>query len=700
MLPTVADGGVVSSTSPVVSFRRVPAVVSQLDEVLFAPGGWFALSVGNERVPGVVVASLAAGLGLVGQGPVASLVGRLRPGFRVVDVDVEGLQGHAIAEEVAGWCRGRGLWVLVRPSGGADGRTHVFVAAVDHVAALEEFVAEVRAAYKVSRSRVDVRVMVRPLSAPHRTGVETRPLGSVSAALADLLRRSPTVVARQPSAASRAASSVPLVPRRRRHEDLPAVWQTFLETGARPRLEEVEGKDYSRSTFEAMATSAMVRAGWTVEEAWAAVQAAHPLAMDHARRSQQRWVRHVWNRAVAADNQAPAPALVPDVKVAAAIDAARARLRAMAWNIPTRQRPALLRVGYAVLDRMERTNSLRVPVPERDLVLDTGIKDRATIRTQLRRLHRGVGFLDTTTFIPTARATSSFEFEIPPQPHVGGGVPQILPPRSHTPLPQRLPLDLPAAAWVMATVMALAPGREWTIGDLVEECQLVDRSGGQASIKRIRLAREALAGLARAGVVACRSTGGWVFVPSLVADLRERDDTWSDVLEQVASERREYRAGNTGGWQVARAAAIKRDRARQRAWWTGLAPIDRAARQTEYAIRFARWSVEDQHRFKVVAAQRSICEGTSPAARHQQWLYAMAPDDLGLVVVERAARFAALPQPLQVAYVRAWEAYRHDFDVPRGTWQVRSRRGEQSVPVQDLLTPSATLSGKASGLGD
>ena len=78
MLPTVTDGGVVSSTSPAVSFRRVPAVVSQLDEVLFAPGGWFALSAGNERVPGVVVASLAAGLGLIGQGRVVSLVGRLR----------------------------------------------------------------------------------------------------------------------------------------------------------------------------------------------------------------------------------------------------------------------------------------------------------------------------------------------------------------------------------------------------------------------------------------------------------------------------------------------------------------------------------------------------------------------------------------------------------------------------------------------
>lgn len=243
----------------------------------------------------------------------------------------------------------------------------------------------------------------------------------------------------------------------------------------------------------------------------------------------------------------------------------------------------------------------------------------------------------------------------------------------------------------MARVMARDPGREWTVRDLIEECQLVDRSGGQASNKRIRLAREALARLARAGVVACRSTGGWVFVPAAVADLRERDNTWGEVVERVASERREYRAGNTGGWQVARAASIKRDRARQRAWWIGLDSIDRAARQTEYAIRFARWSVEDQHRFKIVAAQRSIREGTSPAARHQQWMYAIDPNDLETVAAERAARFAALPQPLQVAYVRAWEAYRRDFDVPRGTWQVWARGSEQDLPAWERLTPSGTF---------
>jgi len=649
-----------------------------LDEVLFAPGGWFALSAGNERVPGVVVASLAAGLGLIGQGRVVSLVGRLRDGFRVVDVDVEGLRGHAIAEEVAGWCRGRGLWVLLRPSGGADGRTHVFVGVGDQMSELEEFVAGVRAAYGVGRSRVDVRVMVRPLSAPHRTGVETRPLGSVRAALSDLIRQAPLLsLSRSPAPLSRPAASsvplVPLVPRRRRHEALPAAWQVFLATGVRPEVEQVAGKDYSRSTFEAMATAAMVRAGWSVQEAWAAIVGAHALAMDHARRSQERWVRHVWNRAVEADNAITGPTRGPDPEVALAVAAARERLRGFAWSIPSRQRVALLRVGHAVLDRMERTNRLRVPVPERDLVLDTGITDRTTIRTQLRRLNGRVGVLDTTAFTPAQRASSSFEFEIPVPESGVGGMPEIPPPCSHTPLAARLPLGVPALGWLIARTLASDPDREWGTEELIGECQLVDRIGMPASSKRIRAVREVLTVLARAGVTACTASGSWVFVPEPVADLRDRDESWSEVVEQVASERAAYRTGVGRGWQVARAAAIKADRARQDGWWAGLGPGERAARQTRYAARFAALSVEEQYRFKTVAAHRASAAGMAPAARHQRWIYAMDPEELAEVAMERAVRFAALPQPLQVAYARAWEAYRRDFDVPRGSWQISAR---------------------------
>jgi len=650
-------------------------VVRDLDEVLFRPGGWFALSAGNQRVPGVVVPSLGAGLGLVGQGDVASLVGRLNPGFRVVDVDVEGLVGHAVAEEVAGWCRGRGLWVLVRPSGGADGRTHVFVAVQEQLEPLEAFVAELRGAYGVGRTRIEVREMVRPLSAPHRTGVETRPLGALGPALAALARQTRPGPDSPAAAVGRVRAAGPvaaLVPRRRPHTELPAAWRVFLETGRRPDLVEVEGKDYSRSTFEAIATASMVRAGWSVQQAWAAIASAHPLAMDHARRSRDRWIRYVWNRAVEADAASPAPAVRTDPEIDAAVAAARERLRALAWNTPVRQRIALLRVGHTVLDRLHRTGSLRVPVPERDLVLDTGIRDRTTIRTQLRRLNGTVGLLDTTTFHPAAgsRDRSSFEFAIDPAPPPRGGLPKIPPPSSHTPLPQRLPLDIPPTGWLLVRACAAEPDREWEVDELVQACQLGAGIGSGLTVKRDRQVREALAAVAAAGVIRCTSSGRWVFVPDRVDDARARDASWDPLVEQVATERREYRVGQTHKWQVAQAAALKRDRARQHAWWAGLEPTERQARQTRHAARFARMSVEAQREFKSVAAQRGIADGVSPAARHQRWIYAMDPDELAMVAMERAARFAALPRPLQVAYVQAWEGHRRQFDVPRGTWQI------------------------------
>ena len=83
--------------------------------------------------------------------------------------------------------------------------------------------------------------------------------------------------------------------------------------------------------------------------------------------------------------------------------------------------------------------------------------------------------------------------------------------------------------------------------------------------------------------------------------------------------------------------------------------------------------------------------------RHQRWIYEMDPDDLEMVAMERAARFAAMPQPLQVAYVRAWEAYRHEFGVPRGSWQVGSRHGAQSPVVWDQGAPRQSVGHRTPG---
>lgn len=146
---------------------------------------------------------------------------------------------------------------------------------------------------------------------------------------------------------------------------------------------------------------------------------------------------------------------------------------------------------------------------------------------------------------------------------------------------------------------------------------------------------------------------------------------------QIQDERDAYREGGQSRWQVARAASIKRERAKQRAWWDGLDPAERSARHATWAARFDRLSVDDQYQVKTDLARRSQVEGISPAARHQRWIYSIDPDDLAMIAAERAIGFAALPSPRQIAAVRAWETYRHAFGVPRGSWQIGDRRRDR-----------------------
>lgn len=183
----------------------------------------------------------------------------------------------------------------------------------------------------------------------------------------------------------------------------------------------------------------MVRAGWSAQQAWEAIQKAHPHAMDHARADRRRWVQWVWNRAVLDDADYQPPRSPPDSTHGGrggpgADPAPHDRLELA----PTPPACVVLLVGHALLDRMARTGLLRVPCPERDLVLDTGVSDRKTIRAALRLLDGGAGELHR-CFDPKDREASSFEFEVAPSTAEGTGVQQIphlvvtppSPPHSH-----------------------------------------------------------------------------------------------------------------------------------------------------------------------------------------------------------------------------------------------------------------------------
>jgi hypothetical protein len=651
-----------------------------VDELLFAPRTWFAIDAHNRRTAGVVVPTLAAGLQLLGRGEVAALVGHLRDEIRVVDVDLDDDRGPAAAEAIVNWCAREGLWSLVRPSGGAPGRTHVFIAHEGRLPALRALVEDLRRRLHAPKTGVDLRAAVRPLSSPHRNGQFTRPHGRLSEALAELRRhhwaqQAPKRALRGPQSAP--ATHTALLPARRRPRTaLPPAWTTYLETGAPPPI---GGHDQTRSAVELVATAALLRAGHDADSAWETIATAHENAFTRARANKRRWISWVWNAAVETDNAFTPPAHV-DQDLAHAVADARARLQRLAWSLPPRQRPTLLLVGHTVLDRMLRTGQRRVPVPERDLVLDTGLADRKTIRAQLRALAGIVGTLHTDALDPARRDASSFEFEIPSP--LRGGVSQLPPPSSHTPYARPgLWRTLPPAAHQLWRALT-STAEPQPIEDLARTGLLTHRPDEEPSPRQVRTTRAALTALAEAGLAHCTAGGQWIARAALEPAHARRAEAHRAALEQtVAAERAAYRAP-TGQWQVARAAALKANRAREVAWWTTLPPAERARRRAAWQATFAGLSVHDQEHLKAHLADRRVRAGVDEPHRHDHWLDNLSWDDYAHRASERAAAFAILPSPMRQAKAAAWARHRDRYGISRSTPLANSRR-EHAAALPD-----------------
>ena len=656
---------------------------------MFSPTGWFALDAANRRVPGVVVGSLPAGLALIGQGPVASVVGVLRPEVLVVDVDLAGVLGDAAMESVASWCERTGVWCLTRPSGGPAGHGHVFVAPGARGPQLETFIEQLRHELGVSRRAIDLRTTVRPLSAPHRSGVSTRPYGDIQASLR-ALRALPWAAA-SPAAAGRVRARAAresllqageaLQPRRRPRRDLPQPWQTYLETGATPP---VGGRDRSRTTVEAIATGHLLRAGHDAASAWQAIVASHPSAFTRARVNKRRWVAHVWNPSVRDDDAfAPAPQGVVDDEVVAAVEAARTRLQDLAWTFPARRRAGLLLVGHTVLDRMLRAGSRRVPVPERDLVLDTGLADRATIRGYLRALAGPVGVLDTAVWDPARREASSFEFEVP----AAGGVRDFHPPSSHTPLPPEVNGGLWATLPRICHQIWRALRHQRapvTLAVLGVEAAICDTREADLTDHQVRMVRAGLTALLRAGMADCNAGGEWVVRSTVNGAQRVVARQWhEEATTAVVAEREAYRAGAGSRWSRERAAALKANRAREVAWWSTLPRAEREQRSRAWAGTFAGLSVHGQEEVKAGLVERRMRAGVDEAARHDGWLDALTWQAYQDRSVERALWFQRLPGPMQAAYAAAWARHRARYGISAGTPLSQDRRAHAAAwPVR------------------
>lgn len=696
-----------------------PVAAREIDEQLFCPGSWRALDAANQVVAGVRPGSLDHALSLVGRGPVASFFGRLRPGVRVIDVDMA--RGEAPTMDLIAWCVERGLWHVVRDSG-QPGHRHVFVVVGDQLEDLERFAVELRDAYRVSRPKIDVRDAVRPLCAPHRSGA-TPPLprlGRVRRSLAAALRGLPPLAEVLPRRTPRAGSApVPLVPPAVVRRPLPKVWAAYLAEGVLP--EQVRRwSDQSRSAVEATATFHMVIAGWSAEQAWLAIGTSHRLAMGKARsRGRAWWTVQVWNRAVAdaasqparpqvARSQRPPAEAESGGRASEVTEAVRALQTAFlaAWGRYGRDRRHTLRfVLDTVCERMVRTGSPVVPCPERDLVIDTGITSRRVLRDALSQLD-AEGWLvlrrsfDPAQDSPEARSHHVSLPELTPSYPTPVGLPS--PPSSFTPLPVGVRAALGPELWHTWCALPSA-----TPADLAAvAARLGSPPDGGLSRDQIRPLLGRLQRLAVLGLAVCDEHGTWVRVEQAPERVLERaQESLAQRTAAVAAERAAYalvRAGQ-GRWTRQREQAIARWQTSRylnaRRWFDGLPAEERHARRSLYQSRFAALPADRQRQIKDDLARRRAAAGVvSEDAVRQAWITAMSPEQYTERVIDRTLAFRALPPPLQAAKAAAWADHRaqwgisrHPAPLPRPERTHRPGERAEALEQLDLLVLAESL---------
>lgn len=710
----------------------VPGMLLALDEHLFNPDAsqWLVIDSGNSSLRGRAVPSLVDGLELVGKGRIAALVGHLRDGAGVVDIDVPAPLGDWLAAEVSDWLRRRDCWVLERPSGGSKGRTHVFFAHPDFhyapaatrtgfAAEIGTFLANLAVDVNVPRSEVDLRDAVRPLTSPHRYGAVTKPKGDLRQALRDLKRTLPQAPAAtplrprakvrprkastSPAAAASAGLVVPLALQRWKRQLRPD-WRQYLLHGVIPAGSWATGATRSRtaaevdrSLVEAACTREMVWAIGEPEMAWRLIRESHPTAMTKAKhQGYSWWLRYVWNELVrtAAEfntnpSAKPREVEAPPVEVAAAAAAGRLVLEDLMWTVPARQRPALLQVGHQLLDRVLRTGDLRVPCPERDLLLDTGLGDRKTIRVALSRLNGRLGTLHTDCLSLTERDSTSYEFEINPASEQGGR--QIPPPvLDPPPAPRGLWRTLPRASPGLWRTLLNSEG-PIDLDELGVRAGLVEVPTDVLSKSQRSTTKAALVALAKAGMARVDEEGRWQAAtrPRPLQVEQDAAAAYARQLETVEAERAAYRAGTTSSWTAGRARAIKTARAREKAWWDNLSPAARAERTAAKRLEFDQMSITQQTKLKAQLAERRIRAGLGELEHHYAWIDSLSPDEYIQRSLERKQRFASLSLEHRGLSVTAWSRHRTRYGLPPHSTPAPS--ADTPTAEQDRLLPTGAL---------
>src|ERR1019366_5707286 len=102
----------------------------------------------------------------------------------------------------------------------------------------------------------------------------------------------------------------------------------------------------------------------------------------------------------------------------------------------------------------------------------------------------------------------------------------------------------------------------------------------EPTLSQVRTTYAALTVLARAGLAHCTADAQWVARDAPAADHAQKATlAHAETEARIRFERADYRAGRASPWSVARAAALKANRAREQAWWHGLERADQAQRR-------------------------------------------------------------------------------------------------------------------------
>jgi hypothetical protein len=448
----------------------------------------------------------------------------------------------------------------------------------------------------------------------------------------------------------------------------------------------------------------MAAAGWTAERAWLAISQAHPRAFTKARTKGRRWwTATVWNRAVDALTAAPPPPAQrrePDAELEHRLAAHRAAWTAV-WTTryPDPRRHTLRRVFDVLLDRMTRTASPRVPCPQRDLVLDTGLS-RPTVTGALEELALDGWIVLERSFDPTSATPDgrSHHASLPNQPPTGSpqreGLSHSLPPSSSTPQPPCTPPALRLAALLgprhwhlyLALQTASAPT---TPPDVAHRAGWAPSPTG-LSPRTTRTVITGLLRLAGMGLAQCDEHGRWLAMTIDHASESTRSAAEHDhqhrqeVIDAERAAFAQVRDGR-GNWERQRQAALRSEAiARQLAahrWWDSLDPGERAQRRATWAQRYRSLSPAEQAQVKIrLAERRQVAGGLSEDQLHEAWTSSLPEADYHTRVGERTRWFRSLPLATQRELVARWEAH-------RDRWGIQ-RRPHSPTGVTDATSPA------------